>query len=104
MIYAGIIILLLTIFKFFFKRLGKKTAILVGFMSIVLVVVVNIYGYINSNYIHTTHYDIHINKKSNIDNLKLVMVADMHLGYNKGYNMVKNMVNKIIKYITSYYY
>ena len=97
MIYTGLIIIMLIILKFMLKKFSRKLYITIGFGAIILVLFINIYGTINSNIIHTTRYNVDINKKSNIDSLKIVMVADLHLGYNKGYNMIKNMVKKINK-------
>lgn len=96
-IYAFFVLILLFIIRLFLKRVSKKMYIIIGFIAIILVIGINIYGVINSNIIHTTRYSVNISKKSSVESLKIVMVADLHLGYNKGYNMIKNMVNKINK-------
>lgn len=96
-IYAFFVMILLFIIRLFLKRVSKKMYIITGFIAIILVIGINIYGVINSNIIHTIRYSVNISKKSSVESLKIVMVADLHLGYNKGYNMIKNMVNKINK-------
>lgn len=97
LIYAIFVMIVLFIIHLFFKNISRNKLIIIGFISIILVVGINIYGVVNSDIIHTTRYTVNINKKSSIDSLKIVMVADLHLGYNKGYEMVKNMVDKINK-------
>lgn len=67
-----------------------------GFFAVTLIVLVSVYGVINARIIHTTNYDITINKEANnVEDLKIVMVADLHLGYNIGYRHIQNMVEKI---------
>lgn len=99
MIYTAIVLVLLLILKLIFKgvNISNNTYGIVGFISIILVFSITIYGTINSDIIHTTKYDVSINKKSSIKELNIVMVADLHLGYNKGLNMIKKMVKKINK-------
>ena len=97
MIYTAIVLVLLLILKLIFKgvNISNNTYGIVGFISIILVFSITIYGTINSDIIHTTKYDVSINKKSSIKDLNIVMIADLHLGYNKGLNMIKKMVKKI---------
>ena len=102
MIYVAITLILLFIINLIFKNsinnsINNNIHIIEGFIAIILVVFITIYGNINSSIIHTTKYEVSINKKSNLKELKIVMVADMHLGYNKGLKLVKDMVSKINK-------
>ena len=96
MIYLNIILLLFFLINQLLKK-SNRIHIIEGLITILLITFIGIYGTINSNIIHTTKYEVNINKKSNIKSLKIVMVADLHLGYNKGLKMVKNMVSKINK-------
>lgn len=66
-----------------------------GFISFFFIAVVTIWGAINARNIHTTKYKININKKTNLAELNIVMVADLHLGYNIGYLEIEKMVKKI---------
>ena len=98
MIYTGVVLILLYIINIIFKNsISNKIRVIEGFITFILVLFIIIYGNINSSIIHTTKYEVSINKKSNLDNLKIVMVADMHLGYNKGLKLIKDMVSKINK-------
>ena len=99
MIYTGIVLVLLLILKIVFKgiNISNKCCAVVGIISIILIFFITIYGTINSDIIHTTKYDVNINKKSSIKELNIVMVADLHLGYNKGLSMIMKMVKKINK-------
>ena len=96
MIYLNIILLLFFLINQLLKK-SNRIHIIEGLITILLITFIGIYGTINSNIIHTTKYEVNINKKSNIKSLKIVMVADLHLGYNKGLKLVKNMVSKINK-------
>lgn len=98
MIYVVITLILLFIINLVFKKsISNNIHIIEGFITVIFVIFITIYGNINSSIIHTTKYEVSINKKSNLKELKIVMVADMHLGYNKGLKLVKDMVSKINK-------
>ena len=98
MIYVVITLILFFIINLVFKKsINNNIHIIEGFIAIIFVIFITIYGNINSSIIHTTKYEVNINKKSNLKELKIVMVADMHLGYNKGLKLVKDMVSKINK-------
>lgn len=79
------------------KNIDKqKLHFIFGMTGIVLTILISIYGIINSRIIHNTEYNVNINKNAkNFDSLKLVMVADLHLGYNINASHIKNMVEKI---------
>jgi len=57
--------------------------------------IMSVYGTINAHNLHITNYEVEVNKKSNIDELNIVLIADLHLGYNISYNQIEDMVNKI---------
>ena len=51
---------------------------------------------INAGNIQTTKYDISIDKKAGkLDSLNVVLIADLHLGYNIGCRQMEKMVEKI---------
>ena len=57
----------------------------VGAVCAVIITTVSIYGMINAGNIQTTKYDISIDKKAGkLDSLNVVLIADLHLGYNIG--------------------
>ena len=58
-------------------------------------VLMSTFGIINAHKLHVTNYDIKVDKKSNLDQLNICLIADLHLGYNNGLDEVKEMVDKI---------
>ena len=68
----------------------------VGAVCAVIITTVCIYGMINAGNIQTTKYDISIDKKAGkLDSLNVVLIADLHLGYNIGCRHMEKMVDKI---------
>ena len=68
----------------------------VGAVCAVIITTVSIYGMINAGNIQTTKYDISIDKKAGkLDSLNVVLIADLHLGYNIGCRHMEKMVEKI---------
>ena len=77
---------------------SKRTFVIAGTVCIVIISALSIWGAINARIIHTTKYNVTINKEvKNIKDLKIALVADLHLGYNIGTPHIKNMVKKINK-------
>lgn len=77
---------------------SKRTFVIAGTVCIVIISTLSIWGAINARIIHTTKYNVTINKEvKNIKDLKIALVADLHLGYNIGTPHIKNMVKKINK-------
>lgn len=88
------------IFWVFFKNKGynkilarKITAIFVIFFTFTM----SIYGINNAHKLRITNYDVTINKESKIDDINIVLISDLHLGYNVGINEVEDMANSINK-------
>ena len=68
----------------------------VGAVCAVIITTVSIYGMIHAGNIQTTKYDISIDKKAGkLDSLNVVLIADLHLGYNIGCRHMEKMVEKI---------
>lgn len=75
---------------------SKRTFVIVGTICITIISILSIWGAINARIIHTTEYNVTINKKTEkIKKLKIALVADLHMGYNIGTPHIKNMVKKI---------
>ena len=75
---------------------GNVGTAVVGVVCAVIITTVSIYGMINAGNIQTTKYDISIDKKAgNPDSLNVVLIADLHLGYNIGCRHMEKMVEKI---------
>lgn len=76
----------------------KRTFVIAGTICIIIISSVSIYGAINARIIRTTKYEVTINKKvEKMKNLKIALIADLHMGYNIGTPHIKNMVQKINK-------
>lgn len=75
---------------------GNVGTAVVGIICAVIITTVSIYGVINAGNIQTTKYDISIDKKAGkLDSLNVVLIADLHLGYNIGCRQMEQMVEKI---------
>ncbi len=67
-----------------------------GFICVFLIAFISIYGAVNAKHINVTKYEVTINKKvSNFKNLNIVLIADLHIGYNLGSYQIAKMVDKI---------
>lgn len=72
-----------------------RTAI-VGGICAVTVLALSAWGAYNARIIHVTPYDMTVNKDGGkLGNLKVVLAADLHLGYNIGTSHIMQMVDKI---------
>lgn len=77
------------------RRLKCRTAV-VGGICAVAVLVLSAWGIYNARIIHVTPYDITVNKDGGrLENLNVVLAADLHLGYNIGTAHMMQMVDKI---------
>lgn len=73
----------------------KNFFVTAGILSIALMVGVSLYGFHHAQDTKLTQYDITIEKKCNLDGLKVVLVADLHLGYSVGNVQMERMVNMV---------
>lgn len=62
---------------------------------IVFTITMCTYGIINAHNLKITTYDITSNKKSSLDKLNIVLISDLHIGYNDRLKEIQDMVNKI---------
>lgn len=75
---------------------SRKLFVATGTICIIIIAAISIWGAMNARIIRTTKYEVTIRKKvENMKKLKIVMVADLHLGYNIGSVQMENMVKKI---------
>lgn len=69
---------------------------IVGRACMVLILAVSVLGVVNAGIVRTTPYEITVNKQAGkMDSLKVVLAADLHLGYNIGVRQMQKMVEKI---------
>lgn len=67
-----------------------------GIICAVGIAVLSIWGMVNAGNIRTTKYEAVIDKKAgNLKQMKVVMAADLHMGYNIGCEHIQKMVEKI---------
>lgn len=79
--------------NYLFSRIGY---IFVGILLTSLVVGFNIYGSFHAKVIKVHPYEVTIEKScSNRNELKVVLLADLHLGYNYGKREISRMVTKV---------
>lgn len=80
--------------KDFFKR--KKAHLISGVISILLIAGVCTYGMVHAKDIKVTNYDVEIeNQTLSGKDLKIVLIADLHMGYSIGTKHIEKMVNLI---------
>lgn len=77
--------------KDFFK--SGKTKFMAGWICAAIAISFSLYGFINANIIHISSYNVNIDKKG--EDMKIILVADTHLGYSLGIRNMKDMVKKI---------
>ncbi|MGN0613755.1 MAG: metallophosphoesterase [Porcipelethomonas sp.] len=90
-IIALILKLCRLITKDFFK--SGKTKFMAGWICAVVSISFSVYGFVNANRIYTTLYDVSVAKTG--EDMKIVLIADTHLGYSLGVRNMKKMVRKI---------
>lgn len=75
----------------------KQFFYVVGIIATIVVVGTSIYGLIHARNITVRNYNVKISKsiESEKKDLKIALIADLHLGYNIGYKMMEQMVEKI---------
>lgn len=78
------------------KLASRRTFVFTGTCCTLLILSLSIYGIAHAQHIYTTPYEVTVNKSfDGADSLKVVMVADFHLGYSVGTLQMKQMVKKI---------
>lgn len=77
------------------QRIKCQTAVAGGICA-VTVLVLSAWGISSARIIHVTPYDITVNKDGGrLKNLNVVLIADLHLGYNIGTAHIMQMVDRI---------
>ena len=78
----------------FFKR--RKTTATGAIITLVLIATISIYGMYNARDIRLTDYSVTVNKSvSNMEKLKVVLIADLHMGYSIGLDHMQKTVDLI---------
>lgn len=75
---------------------GRKAFVCVGAMCLSAIVGVTLYGVYHAKDIHVTPYEVNVEKDgSAYSQLRIVLAADLHLGYNTGCTQMEKMAEKI---------
>lgn len=73
---------------------GRRVA--AGRAALLLIAALSVWGAVNARIIHTTDYQVSVDKRAGeLEELKVVLTADLHLGYNIGCRQMEDMVEKI---------
>ncbi len=106
LLYLFLTIMIADIIRLILKRHGKLSKsklfskrgyFINGIICLIIISSLCIYGIINAHKIHSTFYDININKSNYKSDMKVVLVSDLHIGYSIGIKDISNMVNLINK-------
>lgn len=66
-----------------------------GGICAVIIIALSTWGVVNARIIHTTPYNVTVHKSARtLSSLNVVLVADLHMGYNIGKDHISNMVQK----------
>lgn len=78
------------------KLRSRFTFAVTGGAVIAVIAAASVWGVINARIIRTTPYEIKVHKDAGgLEELKVVLTADLHLGYNIGCRQMERMVEKI---------
>lgn len=103
-LYMFMAIAIIDIIKFIFKHtrlknsflFTSKTLVTLGIITAVFLSCICTYGLYNAKNIKLKTYDIDVDKScGSTEDLKIALIADLHLGYSIGVNQVTQMVEKI---------
>lgn len=105
LLYFGIVVGIADLFRFILKRISfpKKEKLfsqtghaIVGGLCAIIIVIMSGVGIWEAAHVRQTNYEVEIRKDAgNRKNMKVVLVADLHLGYSIGIWHMKQMVEKI---------
>ena len=73
-------------------RLAQK---ITNVVVVSFTILMSVYGIVNAQNLQVTTYDVTVDKQSKQDELNVVLIADLHLGYSVGVTQMERMVNKI---------
>lgn len=57
--------------------------------------IMSILGVCNAHDLHITNYEVQVEKESVLDEMNVVLLADLHIGYNVGLEEISDMVEKV---------
>ena len=69
----------------------------ITFALIALTCITSLYGVCHGHKLHIENYEISVDKKAEVEDIDIALIADIHLGYNITPKQVQNMVDEINK-------
>lgn len=103
LLYAALFVGAADLLRLLLRRFCKSPALrtkrahtLTGAVCILLTAAVSVYGIRNAGIIRTTPYEVTVDKQAgSLSQLRVVLAADLHLGYTVGVSRMEQMVEKI---------
>ncbi|MCI8505759.1 MAG: metallophosphoesterase [Lachnospiraceae bacterium] len=77
------------------KLHSRKTFLISGGIVIAVILSVSVYGIIHARTLKIKQYEITIDKSCETGDLKVVLIADLHMGYSIGHRYIEHMAEKI---------
>ncbi len=77
------------------KLHSRRTFITGGAVVVSCILAVSIYGIVHARTLKIKSYDIAINKACAAGDMKIVLIADLHMGYSIGHRYIEKMADKI---------
>ena len=80
------------------KNFVQKTSVRLtaGTLALIIVSGVSVYGMVHAQDVRLNEYSLKIDKKVNgLDKMKVVLIADLHMGYSIGTNQIEKMVKLV---------
>lgn len=77
------------------KLHSRKTFVLCGGIVIAIILSLSAYGIVHARHLKIKQYDITIDKTCKTGDLRVVLIADLHMGYSIGHRYVEHMAEKV---------
>lgn len=104
-LYMILVIVIVDLGRFLLKRMSwicqeklrsRRTFVITGTCCVILIASVSVYGVLHVRHIRTTPYEVTVEKTcEGREELKIALVADLHLGYSIGTWQMREMAKKI---------
>lgn len=74
---------------------SRKMFVIGGSIVTAFIVIMCVWGIINAKIVRTTSYEVTIEKSADVEDMRIALVSDIHLGYNIGCAQMQRMVDVI---------
>ena len=77
-------------------KIYNKRRCMLGLLNIIFIIFIVLYGSYKASNIEITSYDVSVDKDiESLDSLNIVLISDLHMGYNIGVDQISQMVEKV---------